>query len=167
MNVAIQDANIIIDLLDIGLFSQTFELEICFHTSHFVLSEINKEQRQFVMPLVKEGLLKIDNAGEQEIIDIYNLSNRVKALSVADCSVFLLAERLRATILTGDGYLRRYSTKHDIEVHGILWIFDQLLESNVISKSSAINKLLLLIDKNSRLPKSECEKRIKSWTELI
>jgi predicted nucleic acid-binding protein len=165
MIVAIQDANIIIDLLDIGFFAQTFKLRINFHSTHFVLGEITEAQMKLITPLIDKGLLVINNANEFEVADIFNLNSQVKALSVADCSVFLLAERLQATILSGDRYLRNYAKKHELNVHGILWIFDQLVRNNVISKSQACQKLKLLMSINKRLPGSECVKLLKLWGE--
>lgn len=66
-------------------------------------------------------------------------------------------------ILTGDNVLRKTVKKHDIEVHGILWILDELIIQKIISKSTAYQKLVFLMEINQRLPKKACTERLENW----
>jgi len=67
--------------------------------------------------------------------------------------------------LTGDKNLRKAAVKEKITVYGILWVFDQLLVHKIITKEIAHEKLSNLISINSRLPKTECKKRLNLWRE--
>jgi hypothetical protein len=70
---------------------------------------------------------------------------------------------LSATLLTSDGKLRRSASEKNIPVHGIFWLFDQLILQKEITRLGAYKKLKVLMEINPRLPKEECEKRLKKW----
>ena len=86
-------------------------------------------------------------------------------LSVQDRSVLKLAKDRAARLLTGDGKLRRTARAQAVEVCGILWVFDALVEQAICARSDAVNKLRLLKDSNIRLPVNEIDKRIREWSE--
>jgi len=65
--------------------------------------------------------------------------------------------------VTGDGKLRKTAIKDGIEVRGIIYIFDQMLEQELISFDEAIEKIELLYKINNRLPKQEIKKRKEFW----
>lgn len=85
-------------------------------------------------------------------------------LSVTDCAVCYYARKHSATILTGDKRLRKYAESGNVEVRGVLFIFDELVSQSIIDAGIAAQKLRELININVRLPKSEIEKRIKKWS---
>lgn len=58
---------------------------------------------------------------------------------------------------------RNISALDNIEVHGILYIFDKMVEQKVLTPAIAADKLELLYSINHRLPKSEIDIRIKLW----
>jgi hypothetical protein len=66
-------------------------------------------------------------------------------------------------LLTGDAALRRGAQQNQIPVHGILWVFDQLVKQNIITNGNAYDKLSLLLEINPRLPRDESQKRLKKW----
>ena len=68
-------------------------------------------------------------------------------------------------MLTGDRRLRRYAEQLSIEVHGILFLFDEMVANSVISSIDAAKKLEDLIALNSRLPKAVIIERINKWRE--
>ena len=51
-----------------------------------------------------------------------------------------------------------------VEVRGILYVFDELVETGTIPFEIAAEKLALLKELNPRLPQSELEKRLKMWS---
>jgi hypothetical protein len=66
-------------------------------------------------------------------------------------------------VLTGDKRLRNEVKSKHIEVHGVLWVFDELLRQEIIDSSQAIFKLEILMKTNLRLPKNECQLRLTKW----
>jgi len=84
-------------------------------------------------------------------------------ISLPDASGVLLARRLQAYLLTGDRRLRRTAEAKDIKAHGLLWILDQLMERAALSRPDAARRLERMLAAGSRLPRAECETRLKAW----
>ena len=78
-------------------------------------------------------------------------------LSIHDGFAFALAEINSGCILvTGDSDLRTIATQHGIEVHGLLWIVDQLHEHGVCKRDEIAAALRILErDASVRLPRRE------------
>ena len=114
--------------------------------------------------LVKEGKITVESFTAEELIEIVNEHAAVSGnLSIPDCSVCYYARKHDITLLTGDRQLRRYAESHNLTVHGILFIFDELVAHSVISPEAAAGKLKELYSINVRLPKSEIQRRIDRW----
>ena len=161
MKLAITDANIFIDLFHVGLIEEFFRLELELYTSLEVLFELEDHQHESL--LVKKNLtvLTMPNSDYLEELN-ESLSRR---LSLADLSIFHHATDLGAGILTGDSLLRKISQEYGFEVHGILWVLDELLIGNHLSPENAIRKLNALMDYNKRLPPADCKKMIAKWSK--
>jgi len=65
-------------------------------------------------------------------------------------------------MLTGDKKMKEIAEKLGLEVHGSIWVIDELIINHLISPGKAIELLELLIATNRWLPKNEIEKRISS-----
>lgn len=68
-------------------------------------------------------------------------------------------------MLTGDNNLRKTAEKNGLTVKGILYIFDELLAQDIISKQIAHDKLTLLMTINTRLPQTEGKARLELWKQ--
>lgn len=66
-------------------------------------------------------------------------------------------------MLTGDNKLRKSAAADNVKVSGILYVFDNFVEYGILEKELCAKKLEELMQKNNRLPKGECEKRIAEW----
>lgn len=162
--VAIQDANILIDMIDIGLLDIMLELPVEFHVSDFVLGELMHEAyEEAVGASIMGGMLTLGAFDVQEVQAIAQLSNEVAGPSFPDCSCIFLAEKLGAALLTGDARLRREAHFRGLRVHGSLWILDQLLLAGMLDPPSAGERLLALARSNRRLPRAACTSRIETW----
>lgn len=163
--IAIQDANIIIDLIHIDLFSLSLDLEFRFFTTDIIHFELNDHQSSIIQDYVHLGKFGIISISKSELEEIKSLSTVHKKLSEQDCSALYFAEKHKAVLLSGDKHLRKAAEFFKIEVRGILWIFDQLIEKKIIEKTTALvflEKLLLI---NKRLPMDQCKKRMEAWGE--
>lgn len=165
MILLVNDANILIDLLKINLLDHFFKLPCEFHVTDMVLAEVDEENVADLMAHVETSTLHIKGFDFEELtkIQTYQIENR--GLSVPDCSCLFLARALSGRLLTGDASLRRQAQKKQIQVHGILWIFDQLVAHNFLTQEQAYEKLTQLTALNDRLPKAECEKRLDNWLQ--
>ena len=165
MKTAVKDANIIFDLFYIDLFDAFFKLGIKLFITDFITGEINKsEQQEIINKYISTGEIILLNTKPEEIIELIAIRNQTRGLSIADCSILFHATKNKAFILTGDSTLRKYAESNLIEVHGILWVLDELIKEKQISEKKAYLKLTQLMEINSRLPKKECEKRLKNWS---
>ena len=159
----VNDANILIDLLKIDLLDSFFKLEYDFHVTDMVFAEIQEENATDISFFLDNGLLTRQGFSFEELLQIQLLEVENSALSIADCSCLYLSRKVTATLLTGDAALRRIAEQNDIHVHGILWVFDEMVDGGIISKQEARDKLFELMELNPRLPAKECQKRIKAW----
>ena len=168
MRIVINDANILIDLAKLELLDVFSKLKFELYTTDFVYEELNQEQKSPVSMLNKNGHLTIIET--EETIDFQNITNLLDSstgLSFEDCSVWYYSQKLSGTLLTGDGKLRKQVSKKGIEVRGIIYIFDELLEQDLIDINIAIEKIEQLYHLNNRLPKKEIAKRIENWKKRL
>jgi predicted nucleic acid-binding protein len=166
MRISITDANIFIDLIHIGLLESFFDLEFDFHTTNEVILELISDQQAMIMKIVEAKKLKIIKLTEEEHEIIENENFGTKKLSLADKTVFYVAKKINAIILSGDNLLRKVSIKKDFEVHGSLWILESLVSKQIINSKDAEQKLIQLMAYNPRLPKNECFKKLEEWRKL-
>ena len=159
----VNDANILIDLLKIDLLDAFFRLEFDFQVTDIVFVEIREENTAYLNSFLENGILTKQGFSFSELSQIQTLQIENPGLSIADCSCLYLSRKISATLLTGDGALRRVAEQQDISVHGILWIFDEMIVGGLISEKEAKEKLTQLMELNSRLPLKECRKRLARW----
>lgn len=169
--IVVNDTNVFIDLYEVGLLDEFFSLPWEVHTTDFVMLELQREgQHDTVVKFKADKRLIVPVLEAKELLEIGNIYqqnlNRTN-LSYTDCSVWYYAKVNNYILLTGDRKLRTTSTYDGVEVHGIIFVFDCLVEFNIISRQVAVKKLQQLYSMNPRLPKEEIEKRINLWnTEM-
>ncbi len=166
MKIAVNDANILFDLIDLELLHYLFQLEYSFCTTDMVIDEFKKKEQKIII----QNAISSAGLSVMSIDDIRKLfleQQKNPKLSIQDCSVLIVAKEQNALILTGDNYLRKTAEKDKIEVHGILWVFDTLIENKLISYQLAHSKLSVLLNINNRLPKKECDLRLEKWWNKI
>lgn len=167
MKVAITDACIFIDLYDLNLTTSFFSLNLEIHTSLDVFNELYVAQKEILEKSALIEKLLIHNIEPTERWKIMQ-TNYPKSLSEMDKTVLFLAEKFNAIVLSSDKAVRNCAKSKAIEYHGILWIFDQLVENNLLNKSEAFEKLSLLIQwngfyrGNAELMK-EVNQRLAKW----
>ena len=166
MEIIVNDTNIFIDLYSIGMLEHFFELPIKVHTVDFIINEL-KDPAQFntVNKYVINGKLKVHSFDTQELLEVIDLHGKAGGnLSIPDCSVWYYAMKNNFSLLTGDGQLRKKAIESEVTVMGIIYVFDKLLESNIISHQFAITKIQELVNRNARLPRTIIQERIEKWS---
>jgi predicted nucleic acid-binding protein len=165
MIIVVNDACLLIDLIDIDLFDAFLQLGFQAHITSSVLNEL--ENDIYEKPIRKSIgnktlLLHKLMAEDQKEIEKLMKAHSAK-LSESDCSCLHLARKINATLLTCERLLTQTARSLKIEVHGSLWVLDQLISASIITKYTARKKLTALMTINNRLPKDECNKRLKQW----
>lgn len=164
MRLLINDANILIDIIKLELLDKFVSLSFRLLTTDFILEELNPTQKKEIENLIDlEEIVLIETTKLEDYTGINELLVNSSGLSFEDCSVWYYSKKLGGVLVTGDGKLRKTVIKDGIEVRGIIYLFDQMLDQELISFPEAIEKLELLYQINNRLPKQELEIRQDLW----
>jgi len=168
MKIAITDACIFIDLYDLQLTVQFFSLDIEVHTSIDVVKELFDNQQQMLKAFQSVNKLTVHIIQKSEKIKILS-TPYPKSLSDSDKSVLYLAAKLNAIVISSDRVIRNTAKNNVIPYHGMIWIFDQLVKQNIISKQEASSKLKQLITtnlvfQNNKILVAEMLKRLEIWS---
>jgi len=163
MKLHINDANILIDIVQLDLVEAFLALEFEMYTTDFVFEELESFQKEV---LISEKLI-ILKTNEDELLHILELTTQHNGLSFEDCSVWYYAQKMEGVLITGDGRLRTKAKASGIEVKGIIYIIEEIMRQNILQKLICVEKLEALKILNNRLPVAEIDRRIELWrTEL-
>lgn len=169
MDVIVEDTNILIDLFNTGLIRYCQLMGIEFHTTGYVINEIeDHEQRSFIIGYIINGLLKVDSFEGDDYVLLVNTKQSFEGqnnLSDADCSVMLLAERLHCRLLTADQKLVRQARERGLEVNGFLWLTDKMVEMGIVEPAMMADYLQRYKDTNPRVKEPETSDRINQYRE--
>jgi len=141
VKIIVNDANILIDLVDLKILPHFFQLEYDFHTTEMILDELFPEQKEALVPYIETGNLIIDEITEDDLVAIINIRISKPNLSEQDCSAFYQAQKENAALITSDNTLRKFAQSNNLEVHGHFWVFDNLVDNGLLTGSRAIEKL--------------------------
>ncbi len=164
MKVAVKDANVLIDLEIAGLLDLWFQLGHLTTTTDLVVGQLKVGGHKETLSHVSNGNITVHKCSGEFLVRAFELMTKIgSGPDIADCSVLLLAIETDAMLLSGDKPLRKGATKHQVEIHGTLWILDQLIAANLLSKPTAAAKLEHLIEQDSFYPRNECQNRLNRW----
>lgn len=163
MRIVVSDSSCIIDLRKVSLLDVFLSLpyEIIIPNTLFEeeLLKFTEAQKQ---ALIKGGLKVIDLPGER-VLRAQQVIRSAPRLSVNDGFAFALAEGHPGSILlTGDGCLRDLAAAQKIEVHGLLWVLDEIHQDKLSTADVLCAALRLLADDPAvRLPRGDLTALIK------
>lgn len=160
----ISDANIFIDLHNIGLLEEFDQLNLDIRTTDFVLNELNASQQK----IVKAMKIQIHTLEPQELIDFFSTFGALGQLKISyqDYSVFYFAKQLNGAVLTNDRALRKFAKNRSVEAKGLFYILDAIILSSKKDKTVLIESLESLL-LNDWLPKPEITKRIEQLQKSV
>jgi hypothetical protein len=101
------------------------------------------------------GVLKVE-----ELVTKYPRPGRIDLFSL------VLAIQEKALLLTGDEALRKAASKEGIEVHGTLWLLDEMIDAGAISEAEGYRSLESMVNAGRRLPKKEVSARMATWRSI-
>ena len=167
MRIAVTDACIFIDLIEMELISGFFRLDLELHTTIEVMNELFLEQSQVLEAYQQVGKLIVHNLEEEDFLKIEALA-LPKGLSSEDKSVLYIATGLEnGIVISSDKLVRKCAERQKLECHGLLWVIDQLVGQGVSSKSSATGSLKMLMSLNRMYAsgnlRREIEERLARW----
>ena len=154
------DSSIWIDLVKSDLLDAFFRLPCSFFAADLV--SVYESVGVDWDVLVSKGLHLL-GLSEEEMGILVSIRQDHQNTSVPDLASFLIAQKTKGVLLTGDRNLLNFA-ETQVEVHGFLWVMEQLVNENLLTPEGAINCLeQLRQDPNFRLPVDECQKMIRIW----
>jgi len=158
-SLCVVDANILIDLHIGGLLREVFALPLRLVAPDVIIAELDEPDGKGLMAY---GLGSETLPGEQ-VLEVVALRARHRQVSANDLFALVLARALKATLLTGDGHLRKVAEQEGVEVHGTLWVLDEMVRLGVVAPAGAAEALERMLAQGRRLPEVECRRRLREW----
>lgn len=143
MRIAVTDACIFIDLIDLNLLNEFCCLPFVIYTTIDVFHELNVEQQSKISCLKSQSKILIETLSSEEM-NLVLARDFPAALSLTDRTVIFLSEKFNAILISSDKAVRNCAGKYAIEYHGILWILDQLVDNKIITVYKSSEKLIFL-----------------------
>ena len=168
MRIVVSDSSCLIDLRKVSLLDAFLKLpyEILIPNTLFE-EELLKFTETQKRAMLRGGLKVIDLPGER-VLRAQQVVRAAPQLSAHDGFAYALAETHQGCILlTGDGYLRTLAAANKTEVHGFLWVVDEI-HKNQLSAARILCAALRLLagDPAVRLPRRELAAYIKRYEGL-
>lgn len=154
MLLIISDASVLIDIECGELTSVMFSLVWRFAVPDTLFEEELVERHGH---LLRFGLICKTMSGEM-VAEAYGLHQKYIKPSVNDMLALTLAKSEGCQLLTGDKALRDAAKELNVEVHGTIWLVDQMLQSEKITVEVARISFQRMKEAGSRLPWGEVEK---------
>ena len=132
-SVLVTDTNIWIDLENGGILADVFRLPYRFLTPDFAIPEFIHPRWETLEVL---GLEARELSAEQ-VLELVQIRQLHKNLSISDLATFLLTKTLGATLLTGDSRLNELASAQGLTVHGVLWLLDEVVHFQALAPGQA------------------------------
>ena len=152
------DTNVLIDLHRGQILRQFFALPYYFISSDVIIDELLDPDGG---ELMRMGLMRGELSGDR-VLEVEKLSGYHRNIAVNDLFALVLATSLGLPLLTGDSRLRTLATKHNVRVHGTLWVLDEMVGKS-LNPVEARRALQGMMDQGSRFPLGDCQSRLRDW----
>jgi predicted nucleic acid-binding protein len=162
MQLICSDTNIWLDFEKLKRIDWPFRLDCTYIMSAMAIDDEVLSPADLSEKLISAGLMAVDMT-DDELALLEQYTARHRRISTYDAIAMAISKGRGIILLTGDKALKNAANAEGIEVHGLLWIIDQLLEADLITASE--HNVCMIDLKNNpsgrfRLPAGEIELRI-------
>lgn len=162
MPVLVSDTSVLIDLERGRLLEEVFGLPFEFAVPDLLYAR--ELAGDFGDQLMTLGL-RVETLSPAELARATTVRRQNTTLSTPDTFAFAIAESRRWTLLTGDRGLRELALVEKIEMHGVLWLFDQLADRNQVGFDHLHDGLSrIFAHPRCRLPAHEVRRRLTRFS---
>lgn len=160
LRLLISDANIIIDMNTGGLLRLMFRFDATFAVPDILFEE---ELRVDHPGLLRLGLKRLE-LSEGTVVYAGRLVEKYRGLgaSINDLLALALARQEECPLLTGDGRLRTAGQTEGIEVHGTLWLIEQMVRARTITFRQADTGYAKMRKAGRRLPWDDVDQQLRA-----
>lgn len=160
MLLIISDASVLIDIEHGKLTSPMFSLSWHFAVPDVLFFEELADRHE---RLLQFGLI-IKTMDGDSVSVAYKLRQQYAQTSVNDLLALTLAKQENCQLLTGDKALRKVAKKLNVNVHGTLWLVDQMIREQKITVEIARASFQRMKNSGSHLPWDEIEKMLREFS---
>lgn len=165
MPVLVSDTSVLIDLERGQLLEEMFRLPFEFAVPDLLYA------RELAGPLGEQLValgLRVEVLTPAELSRATIARRQNARLSTPDTFAFAIAQSRQWTLLTGDGGLRELAQAERIDMHGVLWLFDQLADGNHVALERLHQGLnTIFAHPRCRLPANEVRCRLARFAQGI
>ncbi len=160
MRLIVTDANVLIDMEVSELLDTMFSLQ----GFEFVVPDVLfVEELQGQLPQLAELGLRSIGLSSEGIYVLEELRGKYPRPGFNDLMALTLAKMEACPLLSGDGPLREAAMAEEVEVHGTLWLMDQLFKAGRVDVGAASTAYERMKADGSRLPWVEVERQLQRW----
>ena len=162
MKLIITDTNVFFDIISIGALPEFFALDFEICTTDFVIREIlESEQKAEIESFIRAKKLNVFKFTSEEVEEIRKFTTKRFFKGITDKTVLWKSYQLKCLLLTGDRKLRNEAEDLKIEVHGSIWVINEFIEKEIVTKAKGVKLLEKLKLINASLPHDEIDRLIK------
>jgi len=154
-HLAIQDAGMLLDLLQAQLFRPTFQLPYTYCITDIAFYSLDEAMQLELMPYVASGKVRRMPSSDADQVIISRLMDQHPRLSRAECSVYHMASVNRWPMLASCSCLYGWVYVPPVPVFNVSWLVKELLAQAQITKKVALVGVDKLAKTNYRL-RVEC-----------
>lgn len=157
----VSDTSVLVDLERGGILEKFFKMPFDIGVPDLLYEVELKDWKGVDLLAMGLKVMHLDADGVS-LAQKYQLGN--PKLSSPDTFALALAKTDNHTLLAGDANLRALAESEEVEVHGVLWVFD-LLEEQGHATTDELGKALTSISQHPRcrLPKNEIQQRLERY----
>jgi len=158
VDVLVSDTSVVIDLERAGIIEHVFALPYRFVVPDALYEQELKDYGG--ERLIAKGLQVWTLTGEQ-VQEAQRLRALERRISIHDSYALSLAKAMAAILLSGDAAMRGLAEAEGVRCHGVLWVFDQLGEGQIVQPALLHEALTrLAAHPRCRLPREEIDLRL-------
>jgi hypothetical protein len=154
-HLAIQDAGMLLDLLQAQLLGPTFQLPYTFCLSDVALAALDAEMQHQLAPYLAAKKVLVIESSEADYATVQELTSQFPRLSTAEWSVYHLARTRKWPLLASCTCLYTWEYIPPMQLLNMTWLVTELVAQAKLPKSKLAVSIDQLALANHRL-KSEC-----------
>jgi hypothetical protein len=135
-----------------------------FNVTFAVPDVLFEEELRIDHPELPRLGLKLLDLREDTVVYAGRLVDKYQSLGAGsnDLLALALAWQEKCPLLTGDGRLRTAGQTEGIEVHGTLWLIEQMLKANAMTVKQAETGYAKMREAGRRLPWEDVDKQLRA-----
>ncbi|MVN79202.1 hypothetical protein GO988_22960 [Hymenobacter sp. HMF4947] len=155
-HLAIQDAGMLLDLLQAQLFGPAFQLSYTFCISDVALAALDADLQHQLAPYIRAKKVLVIVSTEEDHLAVEELAGEFPRLSAAEWSVYHMARTHNWPLLASCTCLCTWKYIPPMKLLNMTWLINELLAQAKLPKSKLVTGIDKLVSANHRL-KPECD----------